>query len=180
MVFGDRYVFTPGDLRKARLINEEIARISRVVVHPKFRGIGLGEFLVKETLSKVNAKVIEVLAVMAKYNPFFEKAGMVKVDYGRDEASIEKVLKGFLKEHNFDSAFARSKAYCHQFYNQLDEGERKMLLVHLSEFARQPFVKTKIVNSDLLVKVFSNNGVYLYWINGSLTSRPLQWTTAAR
>lgn len=78
MVFGDRYVFTPGDLGKARLINEEIARISRVVIHPKFRGIGLGVFLVQETLSKVNARVVEVLAVMARYNPFFEKAGMVR------------------------------------------------------------------------------------------------------
>lgn len=40
--------------------DEEIARISRVVIHPKFRGIGLGAFLVRETLSKVDAKVIEV------------------------------------------------------------------------------------------------------------------------
>jgi hypothetical protein len=44
-----------------------------VIVHPKFRGIGLGEFLVKQTLSLSNAKVVEVLAVMAKYNPFFDR-----------------------------------------------------------------------------------------------------------
>jgi len=68
MVFGERYVYTPGDSHKARLINREIARISRVVIHPKFRGIGLGAFLVRETMPKVDAKVIEVLAVMAKYN----------------------------------------------------------------------------------------------------------------
>ena len=59
MVFGKRYVFTPGDLHTANLINEEIARISRVVIHPKFRGIGLGAFLVKETMAKVDAKVVE-------------------------------------------------------------------------------------------------------------------------
>jgi ABC-type transport system involved in cytochrome c biogenesis ATPase subunit/N-acetylglutamate synthase-like GNAT family acetyltransferase len=168
MVFGDRYLFTPGDLHKARLINEEIARISRVVIHPKFRGIGLGEFLVRETLSRAGAKVVEVLAVMAKYNPFFEKAGMIKFDYGRDVSSVKKTLRRFLGEHDFDSNFARSKDYCRQFYNRLDEGERKMLLGYLSEFARQPFVKTKIVTSDLLVKVFSGYGVYLYWIDGSL------------
>ena len=79
MVFGGRYVFTPGGLNKARLINEEIARISRVVIHPKFRGIGLGAYLVKETLPRVDAKVVEALAVMAKYNPFFEKTGMLRV-----------------------------------------------------------------------------------------------------
>jgi len=93
IVFGDRYVFTPGDLGRARLINDEIARISRVVIHPKFRGIGLGAFLVRETLPKVNARVVEVLAVMARYNPFFEKAGMVRVDYQRDEISVQKTQK---------------------------------------------------------------------------------------
>jgi ABC-type ATPase with predicted acetyltransferase domain len=63
---------------------------SRVIIHPKFRGIGLGEFLVKQTLALANAKVVEVLAVMARYNPFFERAGMIKVDYRREETAIDK------------------------------------------------------------------------------------------
>jgi len=165
MIFGDRYVFTPGDLLKARLVNEEIARISRVVIHPKFRGIGLGEFLVRETLSKVDAKVVEVLAVMAKYNPFFEKAGMVRVDYKRDEASVEKALRSFLERSKFDFAFARSKTYCYRFYDRLDEGSKKVLLGYLSDFAHEPFVKKEVVTIDLLSDVFASDGVYLYWVN---------------
>ena len=35
MILGERYVFTLGDLHKARLVNEKIARISRVIIHPK-------------------------------------------------------------------------------------------------------------------------------------------------
>ena len=120
IVFGDRYLFTPGDLHRARLINDEIARISRVIIHPKFRGIGLGEFLVKQTLPLANAKVVEVLAVMAKYNPFFERAGMVKVDYKRDETAIDKKINSFLKEHNFESQFAKSKTYCQTYFTQLN------------------------------------------------------------
>jgi len=168
MVFGDRYVFTPGDLHKAQLINEEIARISRVVIHPKFRGIGLGEFLVKETLPKVNAKVIEVLAVMAKYNPFFEKAGMLKMEYRRDENVADKKIRAFLSECSFDLRLAKSKAYCHSFFSRLNERNRKLLLEYLREFVQQPFVKIKTVSPDLLSKVFSSEGVYLYWINNSL------------
>jgi len=166
MVFGDRYVFTPGDLHKARLVNEEIARISRVVVHPKFRGIGLGELLVKETLSKVDAKVVEVLAVMARYNPFFERAGMLRVDYGRDETSIDKRIRGFLEERSFDFKLARSKAYCRGFFSELDNAARKVLTEYLKEFVEQPFVKVKTVAPELLGKVFSSVGVYLYWVNG--------------
>src|SRR4030042_604545 len=112
MIFGDRYVYTPGDLYKARLINEEIARISRVVIHPKFRGIGLGEYLVKETLPKVNAKGVEVLAVMARHNPFFEKAGMLRVDYQRNETAVDKKIKAFLEPRSFDFKFAKSRTDC--------------------------------------------------------------------
>jgi len=169
MVFGQRYVFTPGDLHKARLINEEIARISRVVIHPKFRGIGLGAFLVRETMPRVEAKVIEVLAVMAKYNPFFEKAGMIRVDYRRDEISLEKKLRRLLEAHNFDFDFAKSKTYCRHFFTRLDGQDKKVLLEYLSEFAHQPFIKIKTVNPGLLTKVFSSEGVYLYWVNGVQT-----------
>jgi len=168
MVFGDRYVYTAGDLRKARLINEEIARISRVVIHPKFRGIGLGEFLVRETLFKVDTRVVEVLAVMAKYNPFFEKAGMVRVGYRRDETSAEKEIRGFLKSHNFDFTIAGSRIYCHNFFSRLNDKEKRVLLEYLSGFASQPFIKAETVTSDLLTKIKSSKGVYLYWVNGSI------------
>jgi energy-coupling factor transporter ATP-binding protein EcfA2/GNAT superfamily N-acetyltransferase len=164
MVFGDRYVYTPGDLRKARLINQEIARISRVVIHPKFRGIGLGAFLVKETLGKVDVKVVEVLAVMAKYNPFFEKAGMLRMDYRRDETSIDRKIKQFLAEHGFDFKLAKSKVYCRSFFNHLSDVEKKALLGFLSEFVEQPFVKIKVVTPDLISRAFSSDGIYLYWI----------------
>jgi len=165
MVFGERYVYTPSDLHKAHLINEEIARISRVIVHPKFRGIGLGELLVRETLPKVEAKVVEVLAVMARYNPFFERAGMLRVDYGRDETAIDKRTRGFLEERGFDFKLARSRAYCRGFFSELDDAARKVLTECLREFVGQPFVKAKTVTPELLGRVFSSEGVYLYWIN---------------
>jgi ABC-type ATPase with predicted acetyltransferase domain len=149
------------------LINEEIVRISRVVVHPKFRGIGLGEFLVKETLSRVNAKVVEVLAVMARYNPFFEKAGMLRVDYSRGETVLDKKIRAFLEERSFDFSFAKSKAYCRDFFGHLNEEQRKVLLGYLSEFVQHPFVKIKTVAPELIGKVFSSEAQYLYWVNDS-------------
>jgi len=60
-------------------INEKSSVISRVVVHPKYRTIGLGAKLVKETLLLVGTPYVEMPAVMAKYNPFAEKAGMRKI-----------------------------------------------------------------------------------------------------
>jgi len=165
IVFGKRYVYTPGDLRKARLINEEIARITRVIIHPKFRGIGLGAFLVRETMPKVDAKVVEVLAVMAKYNPFFERAGMIRVDYKRDEVSEEKKIRRFLEARNFSLDFVRSKTYCRDFFGKLNEQDKKTMLDYLSEFASQPFIKIKSVTPDLLTRAFPSDGIYFYWVN---------------
>ncbi|RLI41568.1 hypothetical protein DRO59_06585 [Candidatus Bathyarchaeota archaeon] len=51
---------------------------NRVIIHPKYRTTGLGAKLVRETLTKAGTPYVETLAVMAKYNPFFEKAGMKK------------------------------------------------------------------------------------------------------
>jgi N-acetylglutamate synthase-like GNAT family acetyltransferase len=167
MVFGERYVYTPGEFHKARLINEEIARISRVVIHPKFRGVGLGAFLVRETMPKVAAKVIETLAVMARYNPFFEKAGMIRVDYKRDDASIEKKIRAFLENHCFDFDFLRSETYCRSFFSQLSDQNKKDLLNHLSEFSSQPFIKIDRIEPELLSKTFASDCVYLYWVNSA-------------
>jgi len=165
MVFGKRYVYTPGDLLKARLINEEIARITRVIIHPKFRGIGLGAFLVRETMPKVDAKVVEALAVMAKYNPFFERAAMIRVDYDRDEVYEEKKIRRFLEARDFNLDFVRSKTYCRDFFARLNEQDKKTLLDYLSEFASQPFMKIKRVTPDLLTRAFSSDSIYLYWVN---------------
>ena len=58
------------------LINRNIRRISRVILEPRFRGLGLASRLVRETMPKMNVPIIEAMAVMGMVNPFFEKAGM--------------------------------------------------------------------------------------------------------
>ena len=61
---------------KLGLINANIRRISRVIIEPRFRGLGLASRLVRETMPLVNVPIVEALAVMGWVNPFFEKAGM--------------------------------------------------------------------------------------------------------
>jgi ABC-type ATPase with predicted acetyltransferase domain len=73
-------------------LNRDITRIARVIVAPKYRGIGLGVKLVKETMPLTGKKYVETLAVMAKYNPFFEKAGMKKIEYDNTDPQYQKAL----------------------------------------------------------------------------------------
>jgi len=74
--FGRRLVLPKMSMKE---LNEKLSIISRVVVHPKYRTIGLGAKLVKETLPLAGTPYVEMPAVMAKYNPFAEKAGMQKM-----------------------------------------------------------------------------------------------------
>jgi len=74
--FGRKLVLPKMSMKE---LNEKLSIISRVVVHPKYRTIGLGVKLVRETLAKAGTPYVEMPAVMAKYNPFGEKAGMRKI-----------------------------------------------------------------------------------------------------
>jgi len=58
------------------LVNRNIRCIARVIIEPRFRGLGLAARLVRETLGLLGVPIIEAMAVMGRINPFFEKAGM--------------------------------------------------------------------------------------------------------
>ncbi len=58
------------------LVNKYIRCISRVIIEPRFRGLGLAVRLVRDTMPLLNVHIIEAMAVMGHVNPFFEKASM--------------------------------------------------------------------------------------------------------
>jgi len=60
----------------ARLLNREVRCISRVVVHPQWRGLGLAVRLVRWALDTATTPYTEALAAMGRVHPFFERAGM--------------------------------------------------------------------------------------------------------
>jgi len=78
-------------------LNKKLSVIMRVVVRPKYRTIGLGAKLVRDTLALVGTAFVEMVAVMAKYNPFAEKAGMQKISEqppSKEALRISEVLSG--------------------------------------------------------------------------------------
>ena len=58
------------------LLNKNVRCISRVVIDPRYRGLGIAHRLVAETMPLVGVTFVEAMAVMGRVNPFFEKAGM--------------------------------------------------------------------------------------------------------
>jgi len=88
-------------------LNEKFSIISRVVLHPKYRTIGLGVKIVKETLPLAETPYVEAVAVMARYNPFFEKAEMQKIAEQSPSHSSVKALEE-LRRLGFNSVLLAS------------------------------------------------------------------------
>lgn len=61
---------------RSQLLNEEIRCISRVIVDPRCRGMGLAVRLVKHALATATTRYTEALAIMGRVSPFFDRAGM--------------------------------------------------------------------------------------------------------
>ena len=90
-------------------------RISRVVVHPSYRGVGIGCAIVHKYIS--DYPDTDVVAAMALYNPIFEKAGMTRV-----MDSVIKSPSGLKKDIEslgFDTSKWFSRSYCLNFCSDL-------------------------------------------------------------
>jgi GNAT superfamily N-acetyltransferase len=138
MCFGRAKVWK-GNIQK---LNKEIATISRVVVHPKYRSIGLGERLVAETLPLVGTHV-ETVAVMAKYNPFFERAGMKKIAESQPSKHITAALEE-LEKLGFDTALLSATSVSENKIEQIGTELVKTVLLDLSK--RDAGVRRRLVN----------------------------------
>jgi len=121
-------------------LNRNFATISRVVIHPKYRSIGLGVKLVKETLPRVGRPYVEAIAVMARYNPFFEKAGMEKVTETEGDETIKEAIRrlrklGF-KPHTLPSINMNMKTLKEMKPEDIDEVKRIILTISQGYYKR--------------------------------------------
>jgi hypothetical protein len=75
-----------------RELNEKLCRVTRVVVHPKYRTIGASVKLLRESLPLCGKPFMEMIAVMARYNPFAEHAGMRKIGESTLHPSLPEAI----------------------------------------------------------------------------------------
>ncbi len=166
-------------------LQQQVSIVSRVIVHPKYRSIGLGEKLVAKTLPLAGTPNVEAVAVMAKYNPFFEKAGMQKIAQSQPSAAVTKALNK-LEEQGFDRTALTSEAYNQKILAQTgttpvleileelsrkDAATRKRLANLPSVYPRHEEFTTKLhsLDAEALAKLLkrlsfaAQTKVYLFW-----------------
>ncbi len=180
--FGRRLVLPKMSMKE---LNEKLSIISRVVVHPKYRTIGLGTKLVKETLPLVGTPYVEMPAVMAKYNPFAEKAGMQKIVEQPPPKQALKIAE-VLRKLGFNIHLLGSERYILSRLQSLNEKEiqtvREAFIKYSHArfmkyfFCHMPFGKKQTYNKEVkkaslgrlahLIKIcgfLSQTKVYLFW-----------------
>ncbi|QDU35566.1 hypothetical protein KS4_36490 [Poriferisphaera corsica] len=88
--------------QRAKLLNAEVRCISRVVIHPQYRGLSLAVHLVQHALTTATTRFTESLAAMGQVNPFFEKAGMTA--YSRPQHARDARLTAALASININQS----------------------------------------------------------------------------
>ncbi len=142
--------------KNALRINNDIIRIWRVVINPKYRGAGVATLLVKKTMLLANFPYVETLAVMARYSSFFDEAGMVRIDpelYLRYDKRYESALQR-LSALGFDLELLSSKSYNLNVLkrlskNSLEEVRRIASNHFIAEKFRKPSMEKDLVDGDL-------------------------------
>ena len=65
---------------RLRFANAQVRTISRVIVHPQFRALGVATALVRELIARCPTRYVESSAAMGRYATFLGAAGMTPID----------------------------------------------------------------------------------------------------
>ena len=71
-----------------KFVNKNLRTISRVIVHPQFRALGLSTAVVSCLCDNCPTRYVEALAQMGRAHPFFERAGMTRIDPDNPDSPV--------------------------------------------------------------------------------------------
>ena len=122
---------------RARLVNCEIRTISRVIVHPQWRGLGLAVRLVRYALNRPETPYTEALAAMGRVHPFFQRAGMTT--YDRPPSAAHARLLDALEHIGLPAAHLASRRVRCARLRQCTQAQRTWLFRELKRWYRAAF-----------------------------------------
>jgi len=163
-----------GRVAAGYLVNRELRIISRVVVAPNWRGLGLAVRLVAETLPQVGTPYVEAMAAMGQMHPMFERAGMTA--YPQRQAPQGERLLAAMEAAGIGRAARRSGASLGQAIEGLAPGLRRLVEREVEHWTRSYLgAKNHRTNRpqrvramDLVARHLDSAPVYYLWRNETL------------
>jgi GNAT superfamily N-acetyltransferase len=157
------------NLAAGRLVNEELRIVSRVVIAPNWRGLGLASRLVAETLPRVGTPYVEALAAMGRVHPFFEQAGMTS--YVSPAPAGSERLRSALEAVGLGRCARRSAEALEAALKSLAPAARRLAEREIERWARS-YLAAKNHRSrrperrrtlDLVARHLDSTPVYYLW-----------------
>jgi hypothetical protein len=162
---------------RLNLLNKNVRTISRVILEPRFRSLGLAARLVRETMPLMNVPFVEALAVMGQVNPFFENAGMTRYDASPSPACVRMLeafgTVGIGEQDLIDPGFVQRK-----LDNQKTEdgGQRtdfieSEIILFLQSYGRRRLMPPGIERTAFILSKLTDRPVYYLWQNQNIELR---------
>ena len=155
--------------RKTRLalINKLVRRISRVIIEPRFRGLGLASRLVRETMPQMNVPVVEAMAVMGWVNPFFERAGMTAYTAGQPARCVQLVeafsFVGIEEKELINSEIVQRKI--EKLRRQKADFIERQIRCFLQSYGARRNMHPGIERTRYVLSKLTERPVYYIWFN---------------
>lgn len=133
--------------QRAVVLNAEFRCISRVVVHPQWRGLGLAVRLVQAVLTDPETVFTEAMAAMGHAHPFFERAGMVA--YHRHPHSRDARLAAVLEAVGIEPIDLANLKKLIERIERLTDLEKQWVSQELRKWCRGVIRRSKEACEDL-------------------------------
>jgi hypothetical protein len=152
------------------LINRNIRTISRVIIDPLLRGLGLATRLVRETMPQMNIPIVEALAVMGTVNPFFQKAGMKAFTAPLHERCVTLIealsAVGIEKKELLDAMLVQKKLAALRWpAADFIEGQIKKFL---QSYGRRKDMPPGLERTRYMLSKLTERPTYYIWFNQKL------------
>lgn len=161
--------FFTGQDKQSRLrrLNEHVRRIGRVVIDPRYRGLGLASRLVAETMPLLGVSMIETTAVMGRLSGFFERAEMRRYDLPRRPEA--KALAQTLKASGIDEALWIDAEAVQEKIEFLDRSQRILIETSIHRFmgayGKRRTMPAGVERTRFALSRLSARPAYYAWLN---------------
>lgn len=127
-----------GHTMSSKLINK-LVRVPRIVIHPEFRGLGLGALMAHHLVQYVSAHwdtkgykpiLVEVIAAMTEYHRFFEASGFIRLGQTGGYAGLA------IRPQYGKGSFAQRRN-TEKYHFMVDQKPKPYLVFPLTDFVRK-------------------------------------------
>ncbi|MFQ6034389.1 MAG: hypothetical protein ACE5NM_00890 [Sedimentisphaerales bacterium] len=157
------------------LINKNIRCISRVIIEPRFRSLGLASRLVRETMPQLHVPIIEAMAVMGRVNPFFERAGMKPYSARMPVRCVQLIeafsMVGIEKQELIDAQQVQRKLQ--QLRWPKADFIEQQLQRFLQSYGKRRHMPPGLQRTRFILSKLTVRPVYYIWFNPRLAPGPV-------